>query len=163
MLGTHCLARYVTLALNVCHDIVHGASVLGYAEPTTQSCGSFGDHANCVSFQVTALPLCGGITSPLAIGAVVDGESCDCQTPLSGHFSPVLAVVPTAAMTFLQKQPRRLRGKCEVMFRRLEGVTLEIAGMSQYEKRVFWVRLELSRSHVYGGEGNPAKSASIWR
>lgn len=35
---------------------------------------------------------------PTAIGAVVDGESCDCQTPLSGHFCPVDAVVPTPAM-----------------------------------------------------------------
>jgi hypothetical protein len=28
------------------------------------------------------------------MGAVVEGESCDSHTPLSGHFSPVLAVVP---------------------------------------------------------------------
>jgi hypothetical protein len=40
------------------------------------------------------LPLWGGIVLPLAIGAVVDGLSCDSHTPLSGHVSPVLAVVP---------------------------------------------------------------------
>jgi hypothetical protein len=31
---------------------------------------------------------------PLAIGAVVEGESCDFHTPLSGQVSPVRAVVP---------------------------------------------------------------------
>lgn len=34
---------------------------------------------------------------PFAIGAVVLGESCDFQTPLSGQDSPVLAVVPIGA------------------------------------------------------------------
>lgn len=31
---------------------------------------------------------------PFAIGAVVDGVPITFHTPLSGHFSPVLAVVP---------------------------------------------------------------------
>jgi len=31
---------------------------------------------------------------PLAMGAVVEGESCDFHTPLSGQLSPVRAVVP---------------------------------------------------------------------
>jgi len=31
---------------------------------------------------------------PSAMGAVVDGKSLDFQTPLSGHLSPVRAVVP---------------------------------------------------------------------
>ena len=47
-----------------------------------------------ISFQVTALPPYGGIVFPLAIGAVVEGEPITFQIPLSGHFSPVLAVVP---------------------------------------------------------------------
>lgn len=34
---------------------------------------------------------------PFAIGAVVVGVPTTCQTPLSGHFSPVLAVVPIGA------------------------------------------------------------------
>ena len=38
-------------------------------------------YAFWISFQVTALPLCGGILSPLAIGAVVEGVSIDCQKP----------------------------------------------------------------------------------
>ncbi len=32
---------------------------------------------------------------PLAIGAVVEGQESAFHTPLSGHFSPVLARVPT--------------------------------------------------------------------
>lgn len=36
---------------------------------------------------------------PFAMGAVVEGVSSDFQTPLSGHFSPVFAVVPTPAMS----------------------------------------------------------------
>lgn len=43
---------------------------------------------------MTPRPLCGGITFPCEIGAVVDGLSSDFHTPLSGHFSPVRAVVP---------------------------------------------------------------------
>ncbi|WP_225402740.1 hypothetical protein, partial [Escherichia coli] len=39
-----------------------------------------------VNFQVTAFPLYGGITLPLAIGAVVEGVPTTFQTPLSGHF-----------------------------------------------------------------------------
>jgi hypothetical protein len=38
---------------------------------------------------------------PFAIGAVVLGESCDFQTPLSGQDSPVLAVVPIGAFAIL--------------------------------------------------------------
>jgi hypothetical protein len=33
---------------------------------------------------------------PLAMGAVVDGDDCACQTPDSGQVSPVRAVVPIA-------------------------------------------------------------------
>jgi hypothetical protein len=33
-----------------------------------------------------------------AIGAVVDGVLMTCQTPLSGHRSPVRAVVPMGAL-----------------------------------------------------------------
>jgi hypothetical protein len=47
---------------------------------------------------VTALLLCGGNTFPFAIGAVVDGASCDFHTPLSGDFSPVLPVVPIGTL-----------------------------------------------------------------
>lgn len=36
------------------------------------------------------------MVSPLLMGAVVDGVLTTSQTPLSGHFSPVLAVVPSA-------------------------------------------------------------------
>ncbi len=43
---------------------------------------------------MTALSLYGGIVLPSAIGAVVDGVPTTSQTPLSGHFWPVLAVVP---------------------------------------------------------------------
>src|SRR5258708_5898120 len=35
-----------------------------------------------------------------AIGAVVDGWDVTCQTPLSGHLSPVRAVVPIGLRTF---------------------------------------------------------------
>ena|SRR6266542_1971210 len=35
------------------------------------------------------------MTLPLAIGAVVDGVPTTAQTPLSGHLSPVRAVVPS--------------------------------------------------------------------
>jgi len=52
------------------------------------------NQAYWISFQVTALRSNGGIVFPLAIGAVVVGYPTTCQTPLSGHFSPVLAVVP---------------------------------------------------------------------
>lgn len=51
-----------------------------------------------MSFQVTALSLYGGMVFPLAIGAVVLGVPTTSQTPLSGHFSPVLAVAPTSAI-----------------------------------------------------------------
>jgi hypothetical protein len=51
-----------------------------------------------MSFQVTAWSLYGGITLPSAIGAVVEGVLRAFQTPLSGHFSPVLAVVPSGAL-----------------------------------------------------------------
>jgi hypothetical protein len=53
-------------------------------------------HASRMSSQVTALPLYGGMTFPLAIGAVVDGVPTTFQMPLSGHRSPVRAVVPMA-------------------------------------------------------------------
>jgi hypothetical protein len=48
-----------------------------------------------MSFQVTALSLYGGIVLPSAIAAVVEGVPTTSQTPVSGHFSPVLAVVPS--------------------------------------------------------------------
>ena len=35
---------------------------------------------------------------PFAIGAVVEGVPTTVHTPLSGHFSPVLAVVPMGAL-----------------------------------------------------------------
>ncbi|KIP89907.1 hypothetical protein RU09_12095 [Microbacterium sp. MEJ108Y] len=53
------------------------------------------DQASCVSCQVTAWLLYGGIVFPLAIGAVVLGEPTTFQTPDSGQLWPVLAVVPT--------------------------------------------------------------------
>ncbi|WP_225317982.1 hypothetical protein, partial [Pseudomonas aeruginosa] len=42
--------------------------------------------------------LCGGNTFPFAMGAVVDGTSCDLHTPLSGQRSPVRPVVPIGAL-----------------------------------------------------------------
>lgn len=39
------------------------------------------------------------MTLPRAIGAVVLGTPTTCQTPLSGHRSPVRAVLPTAIRT----------------------------------------------------------------
>ncbi len=47
-----------------------------------------------MSFQITALLAYGGKILPFAIGAVVVGVEIACQTPLSGHLSPVLPVVP---------------------------------------------------------------------
>ena len=38
---------------------------------------------------------------PLAIGAVVEGVPTTFQTPLSGHFCPVEAVVPIGALDIL--------------------------------------------------------------
>lgn len=38
---------------------------------------------------------------PLAIGAVVEGVPTTFQIPLSGHFCPVEAVVPTGALDIL--------------------------------------------------------------
>ena len=52
-----------------------------------------------MSSHVTALPPYGGMTSPLVIGAVVDGVPTTFQTPLSGQRSPVFAVVPMATAT----------------------------------------------------------------
>ncbi|WP_158637456.1 hypothetical protein [Lacibacter cauensis] len=47
---------------------------------------------------------------PLAIGAVVLGVPCTFQIPLSGHFSPVLAVVPIGISIFLScSQKMRVR------------------------------------------------------
>lgn len=43
---------------------------------------------------MTALLSYGGIVFPFEIGAVVVGFPTTFQTPLSGHFSPVRAVVP---------------------------------------------------------------------
>jgi hypothetical protein len=43
---------------------------------------------------------------PLAIGAVVLGLPCTFQTPLSGHFSPVLAVVPIGIFTLIKLFPK---------------------------------------------------------
>ena len=57
--------------------------------------------ACCVSFQVTALSLYGGMTLPLAMGAVVVGVPTTFQTPLSGHFGPVRAVVPMGLRVML--------------------------------------------------------------
>jgi hypothetical protein len=42
---------------------------------------------------------------PLAIGAVVDGSSRLFHTPDSGHFSPVLAVVPIGCFMFISLKP----------------------------------------------------------
>ena len=67
--------------------------------------------------QVTALPPYGGITSPLLIGAVVDGVPITSQTPLSGQRSPVLAVVPMATATLnplLQPVRAAHAGRCPV-------------------------------------------------
>jgi len=55
-----------------------------------------------MSFQVTALPLYGGMRFPFAIGAVVVGFPTTFQTPLSGQVSPVLAVVPIGARVALR-------------------------------------------------------------
>ena len=38
---------------------------------------------------------------PSAIGAVVEGVPTTSQTPLSGHFSPVLAKVPIGFLVFV--------------------------------------------------------------
>jgi hypothetical protein len=38
---------------------------------------------------------------PTAMGAVVDGTVVTCQIPLSGHFSPVRAVVPRGLRTLV--------------------------------------------------------------
>jgi hypothetical protein len=55
----------------------------------------FINHYACwINFQVTAFPPYGGIVFPFAIGAVVVGDPTTFQTPLSGQFSPVFAVVP---------------------------------------------------------------------
>jgi hypothetical protein len=56
---------------------------------------------------VTELPLYGGIRFPLAIGAVVEGVLNNFQTPLSGHISPVLAVLLTAIKYDLYFPQRR--------------------------------------------------------
>jgi hypothetical protein len=53
-----------------------------------------GYQAYWMSCHVTALLSYGGIVFPFEIGAVVDGFPTTFQTPLSGHFSPVRAVVP---------------------------------------------------------------------
>lgn len=57
---------------------------------------------------MTALFLYGGMTLVLAMGAVVVGTVVTCQTPLSGHFSPVFAVVP---MGFLKVSPLTRQGR----------------------------------------------------
>ncbi len=50
-----------------------------------------------MSIHVTHFPSYGGIVFPFAIGAVVEGVPTTFQTPLSGHFCPVEAVVPIGA------------------------------------------------------------------
>jgi hypothetical protein len=52
--------------------------------------------------------LYGGITLFTAIGAVVDGTVVTCQTPLSGHLSPVRAVVPIGFLTFVPFRHMRM-------------------------------------------------------
>lgn len=47
-----------------------------------------------ISCQTTARFMYGGMTLCCAIGAIVDGVEVTFQTPLSGHRSPVRAVVP---------------------------------------------------------------------
>lgn len=59
-------------------------------------------YAYWMSCQVTALPLYGGILLPLEIGAVVVGVPTTFQTPLSGHFSPVRALVPIGARVLVE-------------------------------------------------------------
>lgn len=39
---------------------------------------------------------------PIAIGAVVEGVSKDFHTPLSGHFSPVFAIVPIGFLAIVE-------------------------------------------------------------
>lgn len=64
---------------------------------TSLTCSSpVSGQAFWMSFQVTALPAYGGMTLPLAIGAVVEGVPTTSQTPLSGQVCPVRAVVPRA-------------------------------------------------------------------
>jgi hypothetical protein len=54
-----------------------------------------------MSTQVTATPSNGGMVLPLAMGAVVVFWPCEVfHTPDSGHFSPVLAVVPNGLRSF---------------------------------------------------------------
>ncbi|HDV7313016.1 TPA: hypothetical protein RKK61_004721 [Enterobacter hormaechei] len=76
----------------------------GYKK-TAHSSGFFSDHltyqACWVNFQVTPFPPYGGITLPLAIGAVVEGVPTTFQIPLSGHFCPVEAVVPIGDLDIL--------------------------------------------------------------
>jgi len=52
-----------------------------------------------MSRQVTARLAYGGITLCFAIGAVVLGWVVTFQIPLSGHLSPVRAVVPIGFLT----------------------------------------------------------------
>ncbi|MEV6525925.1 hypothetical protein AB0M43_28675 [Longispora sp. NPDC051575] len=70
------------------------------AQLRSQGCAApEGSYASWMSCQVTAALLYGGMTSFFAIGAVVDGVPTTFQTPLSGHRSPVRAVVPMVAMS----------------------------------------------------------------
>jgi len=71
---------------------------LKISAPISGKCSPGRPQAFCISFYETALPLCGGMVLPFAMGAVVEGVSWDCQTPLSGQFSPFFAMVPTSAI-----------------------------------------------------------------
>ena len=61
-----------------------------------------------MSFQVTALPLYGGMRFRFAMGAVVEGFPTTFHTPLSGQISPVLAVVPMGARAAVLSIPTSL-------------------------------------------------------
>jgi transcriptional regulator with XRE-family HTH domain len=76
--------------------------LLGMESPPSAHLVSSADaYAFWINFQVTDLPLYGGMVLPLAIGAVVEGMPTTSQMPLSGQDSPVRAVVPTSAILIL--------------------------------------------------------------
>src|ERR687883_305387 len=63
--------------------------MLGWVPSKRQS-----DQACSINSPVTALSLYGGMRFPFAIGALVESGPTTLHTPLSGHTSPVLALVP---------------------------------------------------------------------
>jgi hypothetical protein len=93
---------------------------------------------------------------PLAIGAVVEGVLNAFHTPLSGHFSPVLACVPIGAfdminssillLIFFRKVMRWC--ECNIHLRRVHNVTLLSAAriniLHHWPKRVILTPVSLT-------------------